>query len=89
MNRIKQENKSIKINLLLKNMIELVLCFQRDGRIVLKKAANQKDDGSVNKYVTNAINKQLQTDGFSPMQKQITEPDRAEQEAEPMQEETT
>jgi len=63
------------------------IMLPKGGKIVLKEAANQEAGGSVNKYVTNAINKQLQTDGFSPMQKQIAEPDRAEQAAEPMQEE--
>lgn len=59
--------------------------FPKREKIVLKEAANQKAGGSVNKYVTNAIHEQLQIDGFSPMQKQIAEPDRAEQTAEPMQ----
>ena len=63
--------------------------LSKGDKIVLKEAANQKAGGSVNKYVTNAISKQLQTDGFSPMQKQIAEPEQAEQTAEPMQGETT
>jgi len=43
------------------------------------------DGGSINGYVNQAINERLQKDGFSPMQKQIAEPDRTEQAAEPMQ----
>jgi hypothetical protein len=43
------------------------------------------DGGSINGYVNQAINERLQKDGFSPMQKQIAEPDRVEQAAESIQ----
>lgn len=64
----------------------IALVVPKGSKDVIKAAAEQTTGGSINGYVNQAINERLQKDGFSPMQKQIAEPDRAEQSAEPMQE---
>lgn len=64
----------------------IALLVPKGSKDVIKAAAEQTTGGSINGYVNQAINERLQKDGFSPMQKQIAEPDRTEQTAEPIQE---
>lgn len=66
----------------------IALVVPKGSKEIIKAAAEQTTGGSINGYVNQAINERLQKDGFSPMQKQITEPEPAEQTVESMQEET-
>ena len=68
-----------------KNYDSLRSIVPKGCKELIKAAATKKAKGSINGYVNQAINERLQKDGFSPMQKQIAEPDRTEQAVEPMQ----
>ncbi len=69
-----------------KNYDSLRIIVPKGCKELIKAAATKKAKGSINGYVNQAINERLQKDGFSPMQKQIAEPEPVEQTAEPMQE---
>lgn len=49
------------------------LMLPKGGKEVIKKAAEQSGTGSINKYVTNAVNTQLVKDGFEPVTKKLEE----------------
>ena len=42
----------------------------KGGKELIKKAAEQSGTGSINGYVTSAVNEKLINDGFKPIQKQ-------------------
>lgn len=51
----------------------LRIIVPKGGKEVIKKAAEQSGTGSINKYVTNAVNTQLVKDGFEPVTKKSEE----------------
>lgn len=51
----------------------LRIIVPKGGKEVIKKAAEQSGTGSINGYVTSAVNEKLIKDGFKPIQKQTEE----------------
>lgn len=45
----------------------------KGGKEIIKKAAEQTGTGSINGYVTNAVNEKLIKDGFKPVTKKTEE----------------
>lgn len=52
------------------NYDELKIRVPKGNKATIKAAADQQASGSINGYVNQAINAQLERDGFEPMQKQ-------------------
>lgn len=48
----------------------LRIIVPKGGKELIKKAAEQSGTGSINGYVTSAVNEKLIKDGFKPIQKQ-------------------
>lgn len=51
----------------------LRIIVPKGGKNVIKKAAKKNGVGSINGYVTSAVNEKLIKDGFEPIQKQVEE----------------
>ncbi len=51
----------------------LRIIVPKGGKEIIKKAAEQSGTGSINGYVTNAVNEKLIKDGFKPIKKKTEE----------------
>ena len=51
----------------------LRIIVPKGGKEIIKKAAEQTGTGSINGYVTNAVNEKLIKDGFKPVTKKTEE----------------
>lgn len=47
------------------------LMLPKGGKAIIKKAAEQSGTGSINGYVTNAVNEKLIKDGFDSIKKSV------------------
>lgn len=56
----------------------IALVVPKGSKATIKAAADKTTCGSINGYVSQAINAQLQRDGFSPMQKQTEQEETPE-----------
>lgn len=56
----------------------VALVVPKGGKSTIKAAADQTTGGSINGYVNQAINAQLEKDGFEPMQKQTEQEEQPE-----------
>lgn len=54
-----------------KNYDRVSLMIPKGCKQMLQSAADQHTKGSMNSYITQAINERLNKDGFEPMQKQM------------------
>lgn len=59
------------------NYDEIKVRVPKGSKATIKAAADKQAGGSINGYVSQAINAQLKRDGFAPMQKQAEQEETA------------